>query len=181
MTTIVIDRKQKQIYTDTRGTMRYNKIERLFKNKTMEIWDDTQKCYKVGNLLITGCGCNRALLAVVDYLSDYKNRNLHNLLLMYQAKSKSDSDIYVCYDDQISSCLKVKKISIKYKPKWFRRNFEITESYPKETEIFNGSGAKYAEAAFKAGAPLSSCIKSSIMLDLYSGGNITINGDCKND
>ena len=87
MTTIVIDRKQKQIYTDTRGTMRYNKIERLFKKKTMEIWVDTQKCYKVGNLLVTGCGCNGALLAVVDYLSDYKNRNLHNLLTTWYGKS----------------------------------------------------------------------------------------------
>ena len=149
MTTIVIDRKQKQIYTDTRCTMKYSKIEQLFKKKTMEIWDDTQKCYKVGNLLITGCGCYGALLAVVDYLSDYKNRNLHSLLLMYQDKSKSDSDIYVCYDDQVSACLKVKKISIRYKPKRFRRNFEITESYPKKTEIFNGSGANMQKQLLK--------------------------------
>lgn len=183
MTTVIIDGKTKAIYTDTRQTQvtsrRGNFMLFLFKvphiNKCTEyhLIDDAVKCFYISK--------------EVGYITSTGDTHLFNECVSLSKKNNEFSLPDVSYGYSPVTIINVKLKDngfldvVTYKPKtnkrWFGEEYYWDNNWTMITEegiSFYGSGADYAEGAYRAGASPKEAIVAASKCDHYTNCNINI-------
>ena len=148
MTTLLLDLKNKKLYTDSRVTS--SNYSGLIKKKKKESFEDNfVKFYpsKKYMRMYTGTGCVRDIEKVIKTIEAGR-----------QPKIKSKTSVW-----QIDNYPSFKVVS-----------YGNSETYAVENVDFlcNGSGGEFAAGAVKAGSTPMEAMDIAIELDRYSGGEI---------
>lgn len=169
MTTVIVDRKDGKVYSDSRGTN--TSISGVFNKKEEYTFSKVTKIFSVHKHIITGCGSLELLEKVVE---------------LFRTDKKLGSTFYFRseYDIDYTEVLVNKRtlghnytVNYRLKPKnlplnWVKVSVE-REFLTEEVNVsIRGSGMQLAMGAMEQGATPEEAIKIAAKHDMYTGDTI---------
>jgi hypothetical protein len=179
MTTLIIDREEGVVVSDSRGTLE-NEISNFkflpyphIKRETQKAYLTVQKVFEVNNHVIVGCGSLSILKFFVHKVKMYN----FNFDSVYYYKFDHDLDGTNVYISKRTAG-KVHTLTLIVEPiklgfGWYK--LKVTKSVHINRYTIAGSGRHLAIGAVEAGADLAECIKIAAKHDKYTDDNIQVN------
>lgn len=176
MTTLIIDREEGLVLSDSRGTQEneiaswkllpFPRLERTITKDYLIV----QKIYEFNNHVIVGCGSLSVLELFAQKVKLY-NFHFDNVYFHKFEHEVSDTTVYInkrTLGDVHTLELKIKPTKIGFG--WYKLN--VVKVVQKKRYTFNGSGKELALGAYEAGKDLFESIKITAKYDNYTDSNI---------
>ena len=176
MTTLIIDREEGLIVSDSRGTQEneiaswkllpFPRLERTISKDYLTV----QKIYEFNNHVIVGCG-SLTLLEMFAYQVKLYDFHFDNVYFRKFEHDVSNTTVYInkrALGDVHTLELKIKPTKIGFG--WYK--LKVLKAVMKKRYTFNGSGRELALGACEAGKDLFESIRIAAKYDNYTDSNI---------
>lgn len=171
MTTIIVDRKEGKVYSDSRCTN--TTVSGVFKKKEQYTHSKVKKIYRVKGHIITGCGSLGMLLHVVKRF--HKDSRLPNSFFV-KSKYDHDSTIIMVSKQCLGKNYTARyELSVKNLPfRWKRVKVEKYLLGEDVSHSIYGSGQLLAMGALEQGASPEEAIKIASKHDMYTDDDVKV-------